>query len=917
MIYPRNKREIITINGTFDPCRDPTEMSEIWHFVGKGLDGANGVVWSQVAAPGSIGGYAHRFSGKTTLQDKYALQGISPYRNNGFQYFFSPFSPFYWKVTAKFRVYIEDDYANASCFQGNANGAMFFFDGLVYSYTNSISQVEVPDERCGLTLNAATNCMNMFSWDTSGGVQDRSWQSVNINYDQWYDVEVQMTFDWFKNPRYIFCEAFLDGVSIITHNWEWTDNWRGTFSSIFGSHIPLGRCGIGMDVTHSSTEGIDMGCYFKDIVITQEFKPVNWKVEDNIIQAGRVSTAEVAIISKEVPSFAEGSDLNIWKRNSIADEWQPRFRGIIREVDRGETKRLCTLIAEGYETLLYGEKTKNISHSTKTAKEIVQDAINNPDKGDFNVTTYFESPTTTYNREYPQNSKIDIVQEMSGLEGFICFVVHTNYWHFQSYRTNQLAKHLIYGQSRIRKVKVNNVYVRKPSLIRVIGKGYVSERELAVDTYSSGSNVVRNFNRLDLTTQAEVDDALDFYCSLMNEPIRVVEVFMRADHELQKGHLIRFTDTNHGIKNRQFLIASVACEKTGLMTLSLLEAKPHITALISDLSSRTDTKESEMFPQDAVTATPEFNIEGVATVNITGTYELEYDSTIVRSGDLVITDELIDDLLEFWNMESPTQPTHLGYGTGTEEPLFSDTDLETETARTSVSVAFKEEINYSAWNYYRAVEFSIDVVNPSAITEIGLFNAASNGTLGCRGVFESYSQTGTVTFRIRLRVEPVQGLCYVTFGGRHEMIVWLGNGTAITTYTHIAHYGFKSFIAPLPCVAYRGTGIGFYAVWVPDTAAQGSGSFTKNKLPERNMIKFQHTYGPYNYSSDKGSDGTAQTDPQDRFIALRNNHATRANRRQHIVLFHRSTKILENFDGSYCKWIIWLKIISGETEYSN
>lgn len=901
----------MAINGTFDPCRNITEMTEIWHMVGKGAkSGSEGLQsWSQVTAPGAIGGYAHKFVGKTTTDSNYNNHGISPYRNKGFQYWFSPFSPYYWKIRAEFRIRIEADVDNGIAPFGGVLG--FFMDGLVHSYTSGAAQI--PMERCGWFMNAYGS-YGYIGWGSGiGRMQSRSHQQLEIDYNTWYDVELEWSFDWFNSPRYILCRAWLNGVERNSYNWPWPEHWRGDESETnFQGHVLMGRCGIGTTL-HDLTINQDVIGYFKDIVITQVFKPVKWKVEDNIIQAGRISNAELELVSNRSPSFVEGSDINIWKRNSLNDDFEPRFRGIIREAVKGKRKKFFTLSAEGYETLLYGEKTKNISHSAKTAKEIVQDAINNPDKGDFNVTTYFESPTTTYNRNYPQNPKIDIIQEMCGLEGFICFPDHKNYWHFQSYRTNQLAKHLIYPTSKIREIKVTNVYVRRPNLIRVIGKGYVSERELSVDTYSSGSNVVRNFNRFDLTTQAEVDDALDYYCFLVNEPIRAINISMVADQTLQKGNLIRLTDSTHGIKNKQFLISSVGCSSRNLMTLGLLEAKPHITALISDLAARTDSKEAEMFPQDATTTTPEFNIEGVATVNITGTYELEYDSTIVRSGDLVITDELIDDLLEFWNMESPSQPTHFGYGTGTTDPLFSDTDLESQTARPAASVSYKEEITQAADNVYRAVEYTIDVVNPSAVTEIGLFNASSGGTLDCRGVFTSYSQSGTVTFRIRLRIEPVEGLCYVTYGGRDEMVTWLYNGTSITTYTHIAHYGFNTFIAPSPDLSYRPGSIGWGVNWVPNTAAQGSGSFTKTKLTERNMIKFQHTYGPYSYASHKGEEGFPDN-PLERFLALRCNHAN-SNRKQHIVIFHRSTKTLSDYDGAYCKWIIWLKIISGETEY--
>ena len=908
-LYSRHRKEIITINGGFDPCQDPTTMSEAWDMTGGGWYSgmAFGLYWTQVVAPGAIGGYAHKFDG--TMHGSIGLwgvQGLSLYRNHGFQYYISPYSPYYWKMKAEFRLRIEEDEAGSA---GTINGSLgFWLDGNVKTYflSQTTNGTGVTIERIGVFFHKENGKVAIAWW--SGNIITS--EDYAFNYDQYYDIRIEWYFNWYNDPRTIHIDVWIDDVKKIDYDLIWPDNWRTDSSQHFQYHTMMGRCGpaiiIDLGSGGASAYSKVIG-YFKDILISQEVKFVNWECEDNILQSGRVSHATLKAISDRSPQFGEGSDLRIWKRDSTSDDWEPRFRGIIREINRPRT-RLLEIAAEGYETTLMAEKSENLTHTSKTATYIVQDAINNPDKGEFEVTTYVESTSMTYSRNYPQNSKSEIMEEMGVLEGFVLFLDHNNYWHFQSYRTNQLPIHLIYGESRLLEVNVAQVFIRRPNLIRVIGKGFTAQRELAVGTYASGSSVPRNFNRMDLTSQLEVDEALDFYCSLLNEPIRVIEVIMRINHLIQKGHLIRLTDLNQGIKNQQFLVTSVYSNRRGRMILGLLEAKPHLPALLSDLSKRADSKEGEMFPQDETSANPEFSVEGVATVNITGNYELEFDSTIERSGDMVITDELIDDLLELWNAETVNQPTHLAYGTGTTEPLFSDTTLETETGRAAASVAYAEKIGRTAGTLYRCVEFELDIVNPSGITEIGLFNASSSGTMACRVVIPSYTKTGTVTFRIKIRVEPAPGFCYIAPMGRREIVEWLYGGGTIVAYTHIAHYGFNSLICPLPDSAWRGTQYFIGAAWCPDSASVGT--FSKTKLYSRNIIKFQFLYPDYDWEND----GNMTTHQNERFLALVRDIGANADRNL-LVLSHRGKGGLDAYNGRKCKWIIWLKFISGETEY--
>ena len=262
------------------------------------------------------------------------------------------------------------------------------------------------------------------------------------------------------------------------------------------------------------------------------------------------------------------------------------------------------------------------------------------------------------------------------------------------------------------------------------------------------------------------------------------------------------------------------------MTLELLEARPLTSALLSETISRIDVKEEEMFPSDHVANNDEFNLEGQATVLINGTYEVEYDSSIVDTGKVVINDEFMDDLVEVWNNESPTQPTHLGYGTGTTEPLFNDTTLESESARAAASVARAVNIGNSTTPAYRSIEYSIIVSSPSGVTELALFNAASNGTMACRVVIPSYTQSGSVTLRIRLTVIPLPGYAFVSVIGVRETTDWMYDGSSMGI-THMSHCGFRGLTSPTPYSHFVSTAILWPMVWwVPDTVTPGTFSKT-------------------------------------------------------------------------------------------
>lgn len=78
---------------------------------------------------------------------------------------------------------------------------------------------------------------------------------------------------------------------------------------------------------------------------------------------------------------------------------------------------------------------------------------------------------------------------------------------------------------------------------------------------------------------------------------------------------------------------------------------------------------------------------------------------------------------------APTQMTHMGLGSGTTAPAAAQTALTTELGRVALSSAAASgtTVTYTA-NFVAGVA-------TGAVTEAGIFNAASAGTMLCRTTF--------------------------------------------------------------------------------------------------------------------------------------------------------------------------------------
>lgn len=903
--HVRNRERITTVNGVFDAFDDATYSAAVWE---KTIFNSS-LTLSFPSAPGGAGGNALRLQGAIAADTDSRFGGASGVRNQSYNYTVPPLSPYFWKNKAEFRMYIVDD-DGAGTPRRLCHCAGFLIEGNAQADPNATTVDEF--EKTLIAFNVANSVVGVGSFsgtvDTTGPTVSElsvtAWPGAA--YDTWFDVKITWEYDFFTDPDGINIEVFINDSSLFTYTLDLNDQQRNN-ANAFSKNSFMGRAGPGLcsqmnDVTFN---GNTVDVYYKDIWITNDVTILDWEFSNSILQGGSISTLKASFKTTDPLEIPRGSDIQMWLRNSTSDNWAGHFRGITHQPIKIHPI-ISVLEAEGYEGILYQEKTELLTFTTQTAGAIVAGAINNPTKEEFDTSTFFDAAATTYTRTYLQQFKIDIMLEMASLAGFIIFLDAGLNWHFESPRTNELTKHLIWGESQIFDAPLEDVYIRQPNFVRVFGSGFMSEREVSTLTISAGARVVRVLDRPDLTTQADVDDALEAFVSAVRDPVQILTLDMVADYDLVVGSLIKVTIAPKNINEQEFLIVKTRGNNDGTMSIVLVRLSPDISIQLAELNRRTGGQESKSYAQDTVDAEDRFFVEGVGTFQISARYAWN-EGLDPRSGPATITNDCIDILLDVLNGTASTQPSHMARGTGSTAARFDDTTLETETTRPALTNIDKitgvgqDFFDGSPAESYIEVRFRAAFTGGMTVRELGLFNAGGAGTMFCRAVFDSDVSPlgGAWTADLIIKIIPLPGIACPTFRLVDALLDWCDTGT-LPTISHLAHIGAERFFMPSPWV----TGIGVaggLSTFVPDTAAKGT--LTKSLLKPKNMIKFKFEY-TYDFASDAGGLGT---DVRELGIAL---HDAVANRNQwHAVMFRRTANTLEDKDDFTCLWILWLKFV--------
>lgn len=909
--YPRQRKKLFVFNGIFDDFLDTVFSNTIWAATYKGVLGSH----SFVSAPGGAGGNALKLTGTITNSfDIDTTIGVSSYKNESFNYFFSVNAPLVWKVKAEFRLNIESDVTVASSTNKLSHCAGFYLDGNVkWETTTNRNRIgcyfNVASQKLGIAVTDTTNQMNAYT------VSEVAWAG---SYDTWYDIRIEYEYNHYSNPFYIDINIYVDNNLELSFSYA-IIGWRKlpVFPNHIGSHQAiLGRCGPGININQDvpATVGT-VTAYFKDILITNDLKVIEYNFKNSIITPNADTIFTGVVITSSELMVSKSMDVQVYMRDSISDNWSGMWRGKINEYHR-INRKMITIKAEGYLSYILNEKTDQLTFTTQTTATILAAAFNNPTKAEFDVSTYFDAVSATYTRTYIDTPKLDIIYEMLSLEKYLCFLDIGNNVHFQSYLTNELGLYQ-WGSDKIYASELSESHIRLPNFIRVTGSGVMAEREIPNDSVELGNKVTRTFSRLDLTTQSEVDDALNYYVAVYSEPIQLLTVKLRANYSLKIGYVIKLTIPNKQIYNREFLIQSIQLNHLSIMSVELLEVQPNLELLLVDFNKRTSLQESPSLAIDTLEDTDRFNVESTAKILVKASYEIEYNSVVVREGDMTVTNYCLLKLIGLWNNESLSQPDYIGYGTGTTEPNYGETLLVNETARTIIDSATKDErtgysdptdANFDTYTY-RSIVYELDITNPVNMTEVGLFTAPVLSNMFARSVFTSYTQTGTVTIRITFRIFPVPSASIITIEGITRLIEWFYDKAATfqgPEISHLAHIGSPSFTAVSPYIS--GSTEGADVTICP--ALSTAGSVNKIKNVDRHLITIVFDY-TYDYTTDK----SAGSDAKEVGIAaiLNNSYVNQWS----FIMFRRTPDLISTKDGFSCKWILNIKYIRGHHGFTN
>lgn len=123
---------------------------------------------------------------------------------------------------------------------------------------------------------------------------------------------------------------------------------------------------------------------------------------------------------------------------------------------------------------------------------------------------------------------------------------------------------------------------------------------------------------------------------------------------------------------------------------------------------------------------------------------------VIRRHNLVVNAGL-NQLRDALAGDSVTFPTHLAVGTGTTDETAADTTLGTEVFRDTLTSKAKTATGKTTYKYFLASGSA----NGNDISEAGLFNAASAGTMFARATFPADVKTSAEawTFSWTITVE--------------------------------------------------------------------------------------------------------------------------------------------------------------------
>lgn len=104
------------------------------------------------------------------------------------------------------------------------------------------------------------------------------------------------------------------------------------------------------------------------------------------------------------------------------------------------------------------------------------------------------------------------------------------------------------------------------------------------------------------------------------------------------------------------------------------------------------------------------------------------------------------EVAKWMNNESATSPTHFAIGTGTTSANVTDSSLVTEVFRDSFDSQTRSDTLVSFDGVVSTTE-----ATGSTLTEIGVFNSSSAGTMFMRNTFAALDKTDSIELQVESR----------------------------------------------------------------------------------------------------------------------------------------------------------------------
>lgn len=134
----------------------------------------------------------------------------------------------------------------------------------------------------------------------------------------------------------------------------------------------------------------------------------------------------------------------------------------------------------------------------------------------------------------------------------------------------------------------------------------------------------------------------------------------------------------------------------------------------------------------------EYTLSKVKDLRITIDIEFENNVPMMNAG--------VNEIRDWLSSGSATIPTHIAWGEGTTAPAVTDTSMESEQQRNTVSITSAErEARYLAI-------LAADEANGKALTRAGLFNAGAGGTMFVHAPHATIAKTASFDIQTQISI---------------------------------------------------------------------------------------------------------------------------------------------------------------------